>query len=278
MVGTVHTCEQWSRIAHAAVSRNGQWQDLGTLTGDPDSYGFGINGDGHAVGYSRKSISGTEVRDRAFLFAGEAIAEVNELPHRLHGMRRSTTRGRSRGTGIRRPTSTGIPGAHSCSTLVPASSTSMRRCSSTSVCPMWTAVRPRSMKAAVVVGFVRRASDWMDRFPLRRYRQRAAGNRVVHERRLGRQRFRPGRRRGVHTAVHGRESPTPTQHAISYDSATEQVRDLGTLGGASSLAYDVNSAGHVVGAAALALPDDGWTRAFLYRDGRIGGPQHAHPA
>jgi probable HAF family extracellular repeat protein len=57
------------------------------------------------------------------------------------------------------------------------------------------------------------------------------------------------------------------QHAYYHDGKT--MRDLGTFGGASSVANDVNSLGQVVGYAFG--PNDAWYHAFLY-DARTGAP------
>jgi len=267
MVGTVHTWpNNGASIAHAAVSRNGQWQDLGTLTGDPDSYGFGINGDGHCVGYSRKTISGTEVRDRAFLFAGEAIAEVNELP--TDSMAWSINDA-GQIAGSRNPPAdvywdpwraflfdprSGVIDVHAAL---------LAHLGLPDVDSRATALN----ESGTVVGIYWGSTGWIGFFYDGTARE-LQGTGWVMNAALDVNDSGLVVGGGFIQGAWPGES-YPTQHAVSYDSATEQVRDLGTLGGASSLAFDVNSAGHVVGAADIALPDDGWSRAFLYRDGRM---------
>jgi probable HAF family extracellular repeat protein len=56
---------------------------------------------------------------------------------------------------------------------------------------------------------------------------------------------------------------TAFRHAALYDG--REVRDLGTLGGSDSVAYDLNDAGEVVGESQI--DSEGWRNAFLYRAG-----------
>lgn len=67
-----------------------------------------------------------------------------------------------------------------------------------------------------------------------------------------------------HGDVVGKFQSGGNEHAFLY--ARKKLRDLGTLGGASSEAYAINDTGSVVGWAENA---DGHYRAFLYRSGKM---------
>ena len=75
---------------------------------------------------------------------------------------------------------------------------------------------------------------------------------------------------GVTTAVNNHnqiagtiEDMSGTQHAFVYTATL--LMDIGTLGGTSSMAYDINDLGQVVGTAALT--DDISSHAFIWQDG-----------
>ena len=54
---------------------------------------------------------------------------------------------------------------------------------------------------------------------------------------------------------------TGSYHAFFYDPATEDMTDLGTLGGSFSSAHDINELGLIVGESYTA---NGNTHAFIY--------------
>jgi uncharacterized membrane protein len=76
---------------------------------------------------------------------------------------------------------------------------------------------------------------------------------------------------------------TPEFHAVLWRHG--KIKDLGTLGGTSSGAFQVNNAGQVIGAAQNAIPDPfsmaglgTQTRAFLWQDGEMQSRKTSSPS
>ena len=61
-------------VSHAFLWRNGQMQDLGTLSNETYSYGYGIDDAGQVVGISNSSNDET-----AFLWQNGAMLDLNAL-------------------------------------------------------------------------------------------------------------------------------------------------------------------------------------------------------